>query len=154
MTSGGTATFTGGCQCGAVRFAASVPPGRISICHCRMCQKATGAPFASLAEIPHDKFTWTKATPASFQSSTIAERDFCAACGTPLSYRKIGGEIIELMTGTFDRPDHIVPTRQFGTESRLGWVGSIANLPSKKTSENYSADEMKKIVSRQHPDHD
>ena len=154
MVQASHATFTGGCQCGAVRFAASAPPGRISICHCRMCQKATGAPFASLAEIPHDKFTWTRAKPSSFQSSTVAERDFCAVCGTPLSYRKIGGETIELMTGTFDRPDWVVPKRQYGTESRLAWVGSITNLPSKKTSENYSADELAKIVTRQHPDHD
>ncbi|HET7714155.1 MAG TPA: GFA family protein, partial [Bauldia sp.] len=31
--------FTGGCQCGAVRFRVAAL-GRASICHCRMCQKA------------------------------------------------------------------------------------------------------------------
>lgn len=75
--------LTGGCQCGAVRFAVSAPPNRISICHCRMYPKATGAPFASFADIEQTDFTWTRGKPAAFQSSSMAERDFCAACGTP-----------------------------------------------------------------------
>src|SRR6266545_4005264 len=123
--------LTGGCQCGAIRFAVSKAPAKISICHCRMCQKASGAPFAS-----------------------FAERDFCAACGTPLSFRRIGGPRIEIMTGTFDRPDRVVPTRQYGTESRLGWVVGIANLPSQTTQQNYGPEKMATLTSHQHPDHD
>ena len=45
------------------------------------------------------------------------------------------------MTGAFDRPDRVVPTRQYGTESRLGWVVGIANLPSQTTQQNYGAGE-------------
>jgi hypothetical protein len=146
--------LTGGCQCGAVRFALSAVPVRVSICHCRMCQKASGAPFASLADIPHEHFSWTRGKPASFQSSSIAERDFCAACGTPLSYRLIHGSNIEIMTGAFDRPDRVVPAHQFGTESRLGWVVAIANMPSQTTLQNYGTEKLEKIVSHQHPDHD
>jgi hypothetical protein len=146
--------LAGGCQCGAVRFALSAVPVRVSICHCRMCQKASGAPFASLADIPHEHFSWTRGKPASFQSSSIAERDFCAACGTPLSYRLIHGSNIEIMTGAFDRPDRVVPAHQFGTESRLGWVVAIANMPSQTTLQNYGTEKLEKIVSHQHPDHD
>jgi hypothetical protein len=146
--------LTGGCQCGAIRFALSASPTRVSICHCRMCQKATAAPFASFADIPNANFAWTRGTPTSFKSSSIAERDFCAACGTPLSYRKIDGDSIEIMTGAFDRPDRMVPTLQFGTESRLGWVGTIANLPSKTTMQNYGPDKLAQVFSYQQPDHD
>jgi hypothetical protein len=146
--------LTGGCQCGAIRFALSAAPVRVSLCHCRMCQKASGAPFATLADIPNEHFGWTRGKPAVYRSSSIAERDFCAACGTPLSYRRIDGTTIEIMTGTFDRPDRVVPTLQFGTESRLGWVGTIANLPSQTTLQNYGADKLDKIVSHQHADHD
>ncbi len=154
MTESSKAILTGGCQCGAIRFAMYKPPARISICHCRMCQKATGAPFASLADIEHEDFAWTRGKPASFQSSSIAERDFCAACGTPLSYRRIGGPRIEIMTGAFDRPDRVVPTRQYGSESRLGWVVGLANLPSQTTMQNYGPEKMATITSLQHPDHD
>ena len=122
MTADTKPVLTGGCQCGAVRFALKAVPVRVSICHCRMCQKAAGAPFASFADIEHTDFAWTKGQPASFRSSSIAMRDFCAACGTPLSFRRIDGPRIEIMTGAFDRPDRVIPTRQFGTEfaARLG----------------------------------
>ena len=72
MTEASKPVLTGGCQCGAVRFAVSAPPARISICHCRMCQKASGAPFASFADIEHEDFSWTRGKPAAFQSSSIA----------------------------------------------------------------------------------
>lgn len=147
-------TFTGGCQCGAVRFASHAPPKRISICHCRMCQKATAAPFASLADCSRDSFRWTRGKPASFRSSSIAERDFCKDCGTPLSYRRIDGDTIEIMTGAFDQPHLLVPTLQFGAESRLAWVATITNLPSKTTLQNYGPEKLAGVFSYQHPDHD
>ena len=146
--------LTGGCQCGAIRFAVSAAPAKVSICHCRMCQKASGAPFASFADIETSAFAWTRGKPAAFRSSTIAMRDFCAACGTPLSFRRIDGPRIEIMTGAFDRPDRVIPTRQFGTESRLGWVVGISNMPSQTTMQNYGPEKLATIVSCQHPDHD
>ncbi len=154
MTAEAKSVLSGGCQCGAIRFALKAAPVKVSICHCRMCQKAAGAPFASLAEIDKGDFTWTQGQPAAFRSSSIAERDFCNRCGTPLSFRRIDGPRIEIMTGAFDRPDRVVPTRQYGTESRLGWVVSIANLPSQTTLQNYGTDKLEAIVSHQHPDHD
>ena len=152
MTAAAKPVLTGGCQCGAIRFALSAPPLKVSICHCRMCQKASGAPFAAFADIDRADFAWTRGAPATFRSSSIAERDFCGACGTPLSFRRIDGPRIEIMTGAFDRPDRVVPTLQVGSESRLGWVVAIANLPSQTTQQNYGPDAIKDIVSHQHPD--
>ena len=83
-----------------------------------------------------------------------ALRPICAACGTPLGFGRIDGPRIEIMTGAFDRPDRVVPTRQYGTESRLGWVVGISNLPSQTTMQNYGPEKMATIVSHQHPDHD
>jgi len=128
MTSASKPVLTGGCQCGAIRFALSAPPKKVSICHCRMCQKAAGAPFASFADIEHDDFTWTRGKPAAFQSSSLAEREFCRDCGTPLSFRRIGGPRIEIMTGTFDRPDRVVPTQQFGTELKERVMAGIDDV--------------------------
>jgi hypothetical protein len=148
------ARLTGGCQCGAVRYVLTARPTGSSVCHCRMCQKASGAPFASFADIEKEDFTWTRGKPAAFRSSSIAERDYCADCGTPLSFRRIDGPRIEIMTGAFDRPDRLIPTRQYGTESRLGWVVGIANMPSQTTLQNYGSEKMGTIVNHQHPDHD
>lgn len=145
---------TGGCQCGAVRFAVYAEPRKIGLCHCRMCQKAVGGPFAVLAEVSWSDFAWTRGQPAAFQSSSRAARDFCAACGTPLSYREVGGPLIELATGTFDEPRRVAPTYEAGTESRLAWVDCIAQMPGKTTLENTGAAKLATIESYQHPDHD
>jgi len=154
MTRAVKPVLTGGCQCGAIRFALSASPRRVSICHCRMCQKASGAPFASFADIGKSDFAWTRGQPAAFRSSSLAERDYCRDCGTPLSFRRIEGDSIEIMTGTFDRPDRVAPTIQYGSESRLGWVVAIANLPSQTTLQSYVSEKLDSIVSHQHPDHD
>ena len=154
MTTASEFRLTGGCQCGAVRFALSAPPTRVGICHCRMCQKAVGGPFISLAVIRIGDFAWTRGTPSTFRSSSIAERDFCATCGTPLNYREIGGRWIEVTTGAFDRPDQVVATFQVGMESRLDWVTAIGDLPGKTTLENFGPEKFGKVASCQHTDHE
>jgi hypothetical protein len=145
---------TGGCQCGAIRFAVYAEPIRIGLCHCRMCQKAVAGPFASLAEVLWTDFAWTRGKPSTFQSSSRAVRDFCAACGTPLSYRKPDGDIIELLTGAFDAPQRVVPTFETGTESKLAWLSDLASFPGRSTPDNIGPAKLAAIVSYQHPDHD
>ena len=56
--------LTGGCQCGAVRYALYAEPGSVDICHCRMCQKAVGNLFMAVAGVPSGAFAWTKGAPA------------------------------------------------------------------------------------------
>lgn len=119
-----------------------------------MCQKAVAGPFAALAEVPLSDFAWTRGTPSAFRSSTRAVRDFCSACGTPLSYRHPDGAIIELLSGAFDEPARVVPTYEVGAESKLAWLAGIAAFPSKSTVENTGAAKLANIVSFQHPDHD
>src|SRR5262245_14243337 len=84
------ATYTGGCQCGAVRYALSAEPDS-TVCHCRMCQKAVGGPFAALAKVRNEAFAWTRGQPGAFRSSSAAERHFCRDCGTPLTFRFLDG---------------------------------------------------------------
>ena len=98
------AVHTGGCQCGAVRYALYAPPEGTHVCHCRMCQKAVGGPFAALAPVRLADFAWTRGTPGSFLSSPLAARDFCAACGTPLTFRYLDSEWIDVTIGSLDRP--------------------------------------------------
>ncbi|MEZ5844658.1 MAG: GFA family protein [Hyphomicrobiaceae bacterium] len=146
--------YSGGCQCGAIRFALYAEPVRVGVCHCRMCQKAAGAPFMALADVPLADFAWTRGTPATFRSSSRADRDFCGTCGTPLTYRKIGGDKIELMCGAFDAPEKVVPTYVVGTESKVDWVDTLPALPGRSTAANMGTETVAGIVSYQHPDRD
>ncbi|MGH6814297.1 MAG: GFA family protein [Hyphomicrobiaceae bacterium] len=151
-TQSGSPVLTGGCQCGAVRFATYVMPARTVLCHCRMCQKAVGGPFAVYTDVPLAQFAWTRGTPAVWRSSSRAERDFCARCGTPLSWRRIGHSGIDLLTGTFDRPDKLVPSHAVGLEGQASWLADLLRIPSKTTAESIGAEQEARIVNYQHPD--
>ena len=96
--------FTGGCQCGAVRYALYSVPTEPSICHCRMCQKAFGNYFAALAGVPMADLAWTRGRPGTFDSSELVERGFCRDCGTPLFFRYRNRDRISVSIGSLDEP--------------------------------------------------
>ncbi|MDP3176228.1 MAG: GFA family protein [Phenylobacterium sp.] len=140
--------WTGGCQCGAVRFRVEGELGRASICHCRMCQKATGGPFGAFVTVKRDDLTWTRAEPQRFQSSNIVRRGFCAACGTPLTFET--DRSTDLSIFAFDRVGEITPVIQLEPERSPAWVAHLAELPVEVAPPGY----FDRIISHQHPDHD
>ncbi len=128
----GEPEVTGGCQCGAVRFAIAAGPAKATICHCRMCQRATGNAFAPLLEVMNSAVSWN-GVPAVWASSTLAERGFPATCGTPVFYRGIGCDTTEFMAGTLDPAFAYRPIANHGVESRVGWLASLADLRDRET---------------------
>lgn len=149
-----TANKSGGCQCGALRFVVTGDFGAAGICHCRMCQKAFGSWGAALVSVNFAVFAWTRGKPATFRSSAIVERGFCAACGTPL-YMREDGDNIELAIGALDNPADVNTfTEQVGVESRLPWFNELANLPAHQTQHYRTAAELVDLKSLQHPDID
>jgi hypothetical protein len=148
------AVHTGGCQCGAIRYALYAPPEGSHVCHCRMCQKAVGGPFAALAPVRLADFAWTRGTPGSFLSSPLAARDFCAACGTPLTFRYLDREWVDVTIGSLDRPAEVPPGQHFGIESRVPWIDTLSALPETTTQADIPPERLARIISYQHPDHD
>ncbi len=146
--------LTGGCQCGAVRFRISAPPTTPHVCHCRMCQKASGSAFLALAEVGLADFAWTRGAPSWFRSSEAVERGFCAACGTSLHFRYVGSARIDVSLASLDEPEAVVPEQEFGCESRLPWIGLLGELPCSTTEATTPPDALRTYASRQHPDHD
>ena len=145
---------SGGCQCGAVRYALYGEPYNSHICHCRMCQKAFGNAFAALSCVKLPDFAWTKGAPAFFASSPVAARGFCADCGTPLTYQAEGSDRINFSIGSLDDPTIAPPDQQIGIESRMPWFADLPALPASTTEEAIPAERLAKIESRQHPDGD
>jgi hypothetical protein len=149
--------ITGGCQCGAVRFALTQQPDNPHICHCRMCQKAFGSFFAPLTGVPLDRFEVTRGTLSTFKSSDLVERGFCRDCGTPLSFHFVGGNRISLAIGSLDEPEKFAPAIQVGNEARLSWFDTLPGLPGRDTtSEQDDPEGTARIAAtnHQHPDHD
>jgi len=146
-----TPVATGGCQCGKVRYALYVAPENSHVCHCRMCQRATGGLFAALAGAPKSEFAWTQGEPAFFASSNLATRGYCRDCGTPLSFTYDVPEARFYVTiGSLDDPEATPIVRQYGIESRLSWVKFCENVPAEKTGEDpKAADFFAKMQSHQ-----
>lgn len=148
------AVLTGGCQCGAVRYALYREPVNPHICHCRMCQKAMGGPIAAYAAILVSDFAWTRGAPKLFDSSSIVTRGFCGDCGTPLSFRFGDDKWLGFTLATLDEPDRVVPTRAFGKESKRSWFDGLHTLPLTAADDELSADLKARLVSYQFGDSD
>ena len=145
--------FTGGCQCGAVRYAVSENPTNASICHCRMCQKASGGPYMVFGRVPLTAVTWTRGSQSTFQSSNAATRGFCARCGTPLTFQW-RSDAISFTIGSFDDPTAFSPESRLGFEALLPWSEHIAELPIVKTDDWMEPAARSRFINHQHPDHD
>lgn len=131
-----TMPITGGCLCGAVRYEATEPPTGVGYCHCRLCQRATGAPHWLGAMIPVNAFRFTRGAPKFYKSSAWAERGFCAECGSPLIFRD-GTATHGVMVGTLDHPEDWPPTTAHsGMESRIPWDTIHDDLPRWRTEDD------------------
>jgi hypothetical protein len=150
----GSEPATGGCQCGAVRYAIAGPFNNPHICHCRMCQKAFGNYFAALVGSLRENFRWTKGAPGVFRSSPIVERCFCRECGTPLSFSYDPSKYIAVSIGSLDEPSAVTPENQYGIEARQAAFGLLHTLPGTRTEDDIAPEMMAKLTNLQHPDHD
>ena len=120
--------FQGGCLCGAVRYTAAnlSDPGW---CHCRQCQRFSGAPAMVWADCDKADFS-VKGPVARIKSSSHAHRMFCLYCGASL-YMVDDAEAgrIEIAVGTLDQPERIRPEFHIWDASRLAWFDVPDHLP-------------------------
>jgi hypothetical protein len=128
--------MTGGCACGRVRFTAQVDSDEAYLCHCRMCQRATGSISIAFANLKTANVSW-ETEPDWYDSSPIARRPFCNCCGTSLGFRfKEGSENMDLTVASFDDPSRFVPKHHFGAESiHRAWLNT-KGLPEHGTEEH------------------
>ena len=80
--------FTGGCACGAIRYACSAEPMMSLNCHCRDCQRATGSASNTVVGVPAAQVRFTQGSPRYYETSaergTSVRHGFCPTCGSPL----------------------------------------------------------------------
>jgi len=100
----------GGCLCGKVRFAVDSPPIRVTICHCRWCQHATGTAYMIEPIFPRAALRVTAGEPAVFTepsrgSGKLIHAHFCRDCGTRLwlTFERFP-EVLGVYAGVFDDP--------------------------------------------------
>lgn len=100
----------GGCLCGRIRYATLAKPKRVTICHCKFCQKATGSAYMVEPIFEDADFVQHKGSPRIYDqisagSGHVVHMHFCADCGTKLwlSFERFPGAV-GIYAGTFDDP--------------------------------------------------
>ena len=119
----------GGCLCGAIRYRTTGAPLRTGICHCSQCRRETGSALPAFVTWPRDRFELLKGKPAGIRLSTIATREFCRDCGSPLFWRADTGPNISVNLGSLDDAETMPkPTYQLWTERRVHWVPEMPEI--------------------------
>ncbi|MEA1071253.1 GFA family protein [Sphingomonas sp. LY160] len=128
-------TMAGGCACGAVRFEAEIAEDDAYLCHCRMCQRATGSVSIAFKNLAQKDMRWLSG-PDWYDSSPIAKRPYCAKCGTSMGFQFKEGPNLDLTVAAFDDPSRFKPTSHFGAESiHRNWLNT-EGLPETRTDQH------------------
>jgi hypothetical protein len=124
------ANHDGGCLCGQVRFRVMAPPLDAGYCHCRMCQRNSGAPVVAWVTFPTAGFSWLAGEVGVYASSAHAKRSFCATCGSYLVFASTEfPNEVSINTASFDEPDAFPPRKHIFSESRIDWFHTADQLP-------------------------
>lgn len=118
--------ISGSCLCRAIRYEVTVPISELRHCHCKDCQKSSGAGGAVNAMIPSSGFRITHGEPRRFtkvaDSGRTLHRFFCGDCGSPIySQREAAPEMMMVRAGTLDDSSGLKVTASIWTKSARSW---------------------------------
>ncbi len=131
-----TFPLDGGCDCGLVRYRMQTRPLFVHCCHCRWCQRETGASFALNAMIESDRIVNLGAQPEIIDTPTQSGKSQkiarCPKCRIAVwsNYSGAGPVIRFVRVGTLDMPDHLPPDIHIFTASKQPWFQLPAGVPS------------------------
>lgn len=126
----------GGCDCRHIRYVMHRAPLFVHCCHCRWCQRESGAAFALNALIEADQLTHPGAEPTLIDTPSASGRGQkiarCPHCHIALwsNYAGAGPLIRFVRVGTLDQPYHLSPNIHIFTSTRQPWVQLPPDLPA------------------------
>ena len=118
--------LSGSCLCGAVKFQILEAPAIVANCHCRMCQKQHGAPFATYLSFKKESLIYSAGFEQlkSYNSSSTIQRKFCSICGSNIEwsghpeYR----EWVSVPATLLDSDFSPVEVANYFIDSKCSWV--------------------------------
>ncbi len=128
MINEGEYSMEGGCTCGAVRYRMTSRPMFVHCCHCRWCQRETGASFALNAMIEADRVVLLRGSPEAVDTPSESGKGQkivrCPDCHIALwsNYAGAGDALRFIRVGTLDEPDRLAPDVHIYTASKQPWV--------------------------------
>ena len=125
--------YRGSCLCGRVQFSVDKFNLQAGHCHCSMCRKFHGAPFATLGSVPAESFHWIqgKEEVKAYTAENGTIRSFCQNCGSSLFFASpaLTDGIVEVALGVFDDDIPVVPDVHIYLDSGANWVSVSDELP-------------------------
>ncbi len=120
---------TGGCLCGAVRYAVAGQMRPVIFCHCEQCRRTSGHHVAATACRPDDIDVADDGGLTWYRSSDEADRGFCRRCGSNLFYRPRHRDWLSIMAGTLDTPTGLDATAHIFVDSKSDYYTISDGLP-------------------------
>jgi hypothetical protein len=119
-------------MCGDIRYVILGDPDWSSHCHCRSCQKATGAAFTTWAGVKAENFLVTTGEMTVCNTSAGVDRGFCCNCGTSITYVAEAGwpGQVGVLAPTLDDPEIASPTGHVYTDNQISWIKLNDGLPT------------------------
>jgi len=120
--------FDGGCGCKTIRYRMTCAPLIVHCCHCRWCQRESGASFALNAMIESDRVLCLNAEPQLIDTPSRSGRGQqiarCPHCKVAVwSHYAGSGPVTRFVrVGTLDNPDALPPDVHIFTASKQPWV--------------------------------
>ena len=118
----------GGCTCRQVRYRLEGTPLFVHACHCRWCQRETGAAFALNAMYEAERVTHLAAEPEVLLTPSLSGKGQriarCPTCRVAVwsNYPQAGEAVRFMRVGTLDEPDRLPPDIHIYTASKQPWV--------------------------------
>ncbi len=136
MTSTDGFPLFGGCDCRSLRYRMDTRPLYVHCCHCRWCQRESGASFALNAMIETDRMSLLAGEPDIVETPSESGRGQkiarCAKCRIAVwsNYSGAGPAVRFVRIGTLDEPDRLPPDIHIFTTSKQPWVVLPAGTPA------------------------
>jgi hypothetical protein len=136
MTSADVFPLFGGCDCRSLRYRMDTRPLFVHCCHCRWCQRESGASFALNAMIEADRMSLLAGEPEIVDTPSESGRGQkiarCPKCRIAVwsNYSGAGPAVRFVRVGTLDEPDHLPPDIHIFTKSKQPWVVLPAGTPA------------------------
>jgi hypothetical protein len=130
------AYLDGGCDCGEVRYRMTSGPMFVNCCHCRWCQRETGASFALNAMIEAERVELLKGEPVVVDTPSNSGKGQkiwrCPTCRIAVwsNYAGAGDAVRFVRVGTLDEPDRLPPDIHIFTASKQPWVVIPPGMPA------------------------
>lgn len=114
----------GSCLCGAIEYEIDSIDMPVAHCHCRTCQKAHAAAFASTAGVMREHFRWLKGEEklSFFESSPGKLRYFCSGCGSHLVAERVSQPHVIVRVATLDEDPMMTPQMHIWTSHDVPWL--------------------------------